>query len=49
MSGGRPPWTAHRLIGWREVKELLHAVLEDEQADDDAEDAENDRLPALQG
>jgi hypothetical protein len=45
---GQAALAAHRMIGRREVKEFLGAVLEQQQADDDAKDAEKDRLPALQ-
>ena len=38
----------HAVIRRREVKELLGAVLEKEQPDDDAKKAEEDRFPTLQ-
>jgi len=36
------------MVGWRKMKELLGAVLEKEQPDDDAKETEEDRCLALQ-
>ena len=44
----RQPVHPHPMVGRREMEELLAAVLEKEQPDDDAKKAEENRFPALQ-